>query len=90
MWRRLPLSAAKPIRHRGTHLGKLSRLVLLMIYWENLQFKGERVILKALTIAARAFKALQTSDLTLMDLIKGYCYLYCFQMYPFATDNIGH
>jgi hypothetical protein len=41
-----------------------------MIYWENLQFKGERVILKALTIAARAFKVLQTSDLTLMDLIK--------------------
>jgi hypothetical protein len=28
------------------------------------------VILKALTIAARAFKVLQTSDLTLMDLKK--------------------
>ncbi len=40
-----------------------------MICWENLQFKGG-VILKALTIAARAFKVLQTSDLTLMDLIK--------------------
>jgi len=28
------------------------------------------VILKALTIAARAFKVLHTSDLTLMDLIR--------------------
>lgn len=34
----------------------------------NLQLKG--VILKALTIAAVAFKVLQTSDLTLMDLVK--------------------
>ena len=39
----------------------------------------EVVILKALTIAVRAFKVLQTSDLTLMNLIKLYCYLYCFK-----------
>ncbi len=32
--------------------------------------RGEGVILKALTIADRAFKVLQDSDLTLMDLIK--------------------
>jgi hypothetical protein len=38
-----------------------------VICWGNLQFKGG-VILKALTIAVRAFKVLQISDLTLMGL----------------------
>jgi hypothetical protein len=37
------------------------------------EFTNEKeggVVLKALTIAARAFKVLHTSDLTLMDLIR--------------------
>jgi len=35
-------------------------------------------ILKALTIAVRAFKVRLTSDLTLMNLLNCYCNLCCF------------
>lgn len=44
--------------------------IIKVSFIDDLLGSKERVILKALTIAARAFKVLQTSDLTLMDLIK--------------------
>lgn len=40
MCRRLQLKHIQTYKASGVHLGKLSRLVLLMIGWENLQFKG--------------------------------------------------
>ena len=55
------------MKHVGILKEQQSNLIMSVICWENLRF-SERVILKSLNIAARAFKLLQTSDLTLMAL----------------------
>lgn len=53
----------------GSSSGEMTKVIFINDLLGELTIQ-ERVILKALTIAARAFKVLQTSDLTLMDLIK--------------------
>lgn len=57
-------------RASGGSSGEIIKISFINDWLGELTIQKEGVILKALTIVVRAFKVLQTSDLTLMDLIK--------------------